>query len=63
MNECVLCDRPGLPTSYFPPPDYDVEVEIALCQYHKGSYMAHGIKALDKLWKEGKVPEWKWEAS
>lgn len=52
---CVLCGRPGYPASYFPPPDHYEEVEIFLCQFHKGNYMTHGIEALDELWLRGGI--------
>ena len=61
-NNCVLCDRPGYPTDYYAPNFEGSEptAVIPLCQFHKGNYVAHGNKALDELWEEGKAPLWKW---
>ena len=48
---CLLCDRPGYPTDYYAK-DFEGSkptMVIPLCQYHKASYMSHGIKRLDAL--------------
>jgi len=47
-ENCLLCDRPGYPTDYYEPNFEGDEptAVISLCQYHKASYMSHGIKRL-----------------
>ncbi len=51
---CLLCDRPGYPTDYYAPDFEGSEpTVIPLCQYHKASYMSHGIKRLDVLVQGG----------
>ncbi|MEM3622791.1 MAG: hypothetical protein QXR76_03355 [Candidatus Bathyarchaeia archaeon] len=48
-GKCLLCERKGKLRSYY----YSdgEQIEVTLCQYHYGCYMAHGIKRLDKEMK------------
>jgi len=55
---CLLCGRPAYPTKYYPSAfDLPAYLVVPLCQYHKGSYMAHGLKKLDEMYREGKLQE------
>ena len=56
---CLLCGRPAYPTDYYPPDFMETNrsLVIPLCQYHKGTYMAHGLKKLDEMYREGKLRE------
>jgi hypothetical protein len=47
LGECILCGREGNKTEYYYPDGR--ETEIILCRFHKGNYMAHGIKRLDAI--------------
>jgi len=53
-KKCLLCDRPGYPTDYYKLGFEGSEptAVIPLCQYHKATYMSHGIKRLDGMMKE-----------
>ncbi len=54
---CLLCDRPAYPTDYYAPNFEGSEptAVIPLCQYHKATYMSHGIKRLDELVQRSEV--------
>lgn len=52
---CLICGRFAYPTDYYPPDfmETNKHMVVPLCQYHKGNYMAHGLKALDEMYSEG----------
>ena len=56
-QQCLLCNRPAYPTTYYPLNFVKTNKTktIPLCQFHKGVYMAHGIKRLDEMLKNEKV--------
>ena len=61
-KRCLICKRPAYPTAYYPPDWIETNniLTVPLCQYHKGSYMAHGLKKLDEMYlkdKRGKAEE------
>ena len=56
---CLLCERPAYPTDYYPP-DFiktNKHLVVPLCQYHKATYMSHGLKKMDEIYRTGKL-EW-----
>ena len=54
---CLLCERPAYPTDYYAPNFEGSEPTaiIPLCQYHKASYMGHGLKKLDEMYRKGEI--------
>jgi hypothetical protein len=53
VKKCVLCGREAELRTYIYRNTWE-EVEIPLCKWHYGCYMAHGIKRLDQIMEKRK---------